>query len=729
MVLAAFLTAAVATAADTPTTNTWDGGGTADGDGSWNTATNWAPDGVPDAAATAIAVLPVPATRSRTVTVDRAVAVRELHQPAGGPHPNRLVLQADLRVGRYVGGCAAVIEVGPHTFTVGTDDSTAPGHNNLPSPAGTGVVAKTGTGTYSLGYPGAPPFTGTFRVENGTLVGYYPRVNNAVTVQVNPGATFKLVAAADRQTFTNLVLSGAGFNNAGAFCCEDNATFNDSSWLLAGDTTINVTAGRTLTIDGSGGLRSERDVVLTKIGEGRLQLGFPGARLRNKIVVAAGTLDASAGRFPNCAVTVRSNAVLIAPTERVGPVTVEPGGTWQKERAQSPVMGELLAAPPPPLPWNLAALSEPPQVFQDPTRSTNDVRAIFYAGLPWQGKPTRVFAYYGIPETAAGKKVPAMVLVHGGGGSAYLPWVRLWLSRGYAAIAMDTCGAISGGGHQNHPRHEHGGPPGWGGFDQLDEPPQDQWTYHAVADVILAHSLLRSLPQVDPDKIGLTGISWGGYLACIVAGVDPRFKFAAPVYGCGFLADNSVWVTGFGTQEFPRLGPAKTRQWSQLWDPAMYLRRAQLPLLWVTGANDFAYPLDSLQKSYRLPRGPRALSVRVGMAHGHGGPGENPPEIYALAQSLFAGGAPLARITAHGHDDRRAWARVASAVPIKQAQFHYTTGTGLWQSRVWKTVPAAYDTTTGQVSAPLPEGVAACYFNVIDDRDLVVSSEHEDFTR
>ena len=32
-----------------------------------------------------------------------------------------------------------------------------------------------------------------------------------------------------------------------------------------------------------------------------------------------------------------------------------------------------------------------------------------------------------------------------------------------------------------------------------------------------------------------TGVSWGGYLTCIASSLDPRFAFAAPVYGCGAL--------------------------------------------------------------------------------------------------------------------------------------------------------------------------------------------------
>ena len=112
--------------------------------------------------------------------------------------------------------------------------------------------------------------------------------------------------------------------------------------------------------------------------------------------------------------------------------------------------------------WDVKALFVAPKVFDDPQHSTNDVKAIFYEGLPWKGNPTRVFAYCGVPKTDGKTKVPAMVLVHGGDGSAFVPWVRLWVSRGYAAIAMDTCGCIRRG-----VRHEYGGPMGWGGSIRL----------------------------------------------------------------------------------------------------------------------------------------------------------------------------------------------------------------------------------------------------------------------
>ena len=122
----------------------------------------------------------------------------------------------------------------------------------------------------------------------------------------------------------------------------------------------------------------------------------------------------------------------------------------------------------PPPHWDLAVLGKPPATYPAAEPKAKDVKSLYYEGLPFQGKPTRVFAYYGVPKLAAGKRAAAMVLVHGGGGTAFDVWVRLWNSRGYAAIAMDLCGCVPVGTYGHWQRHPAGGPPGWGGFDQID---------------------------------------------------------------------------------------------------------------------------------------------------------------------------------------------------------------------------------------------------------------------
>lgn len=366
-------------------------------------------------------------------------------------------------------------------------------------------------------------------------------------------------------------------------------------------------------------------------------------------------------------------------------------------------------------PWDIRALSDAPKVYEAKTEEPA-VRALFFESVPWQGRPTRVFAYYGAP---AGKKLPAMVLIHGGGGTAFAEWVRLWNKRGYAAIAMDTVGTMPDKADPAKPwnparkRHEFSGPAGWGDFESVDKPTTDQWSYHAVAAAILAHSLLRSFPEVDAKRIGVTGISWGGYLTNIVAGVDDRFRFAAPVYGCGFLGEDSAWL-----KDFAKLGPERAKKWLSLWDPSVYLPAAKMPMLWVTGTNDFAYPFPSLQKSYRLPKGERTLSIRVRMKHSHPD-GALPEEIAAFADSVVRKGRPLARIvkSAPGRVEYKSKSRIV------RAELNYTRDDGRWQERRWESAPAQVDSRAA--AGTVPTGTTASYINLFDDRGLVVSSEHQ----
>jgi alpha-L-fucosidase len=368
--------------------------------------------------------------------------------------------------------------------------------------------------------------------------------------------------------------------------------------------------------------------------------------------------------------------------------------------------------------WDMTELSKPPRTYDDPKHSTDQVKAIFFDGVPWQGKPTRVFAYCGVPKSKDGRKVPAVVLVHGAGGSASLTWVKLWLDRGYAVIGMDTCGNVPGTQWNNFTRHEHAGPPGWGGFDQTDLPPRDQHTFHAVADIILAHSLIRSLPGVDPDRVALIGGSWGGYLSAIAAGIDHRFRCIVPVYGCGFVHVNSAWLP-----QFQEMGPAKADYWSSLWDPSVYLRGAKTPILWVSGTNDFAYPLDSLRASYELPEGPRTLAIRVRMPHNQETSSQC-KEVHAFVESHLRGGQPLAQVAIRRRHGQQVGARFRGPSPMVKAELNYTLDAGPWTQRNWQTIPAELDAAAGTAAGVLPQGATAYYFSLIDQRGLAVSTEH-----
>lgn len=360
-------------------------------------------------------------------------------------------------------------------------------------------------------------------------------------------------------------------------------------------------------------------------------------------------------------------------------------------------------------PWNLASVRQPPRVSL--AIESGGVTSLFYDGEPYHGKPTRVFAYLARPEKVQGK-LPAMVLVHGGGGTAFKEWALLWAKRGYIALAMDLAGQGA-----DKKRLPDGGPPqDDGGKFQADQV-KDYWSYHAVANVIRAASLLASLPEVDPQRIGITGISWGGYLTCIVAGLDDRLKVAIPVYGCGFLNEDSAWVP-----RFAKMAAAQRTLWLDNFDPSRYLGQARMPVLFVNGTNDFAYPLDSYQKSYRLVPN-RNLCVTVKMPHSHPH-GWAPGEIGLFADQYLAGGKPMPQIEKCERRKDKVVAKFRSELPPAGAALHYTMDTGPWKDRNWVTRKAAISGDT--ITAELPEARPLVYFlTVSDNRKATVSSEHE----
>ncbi len=376
-------------------------------------------------------------------------------------------------------------------------------------------------------------------------------------------------------------------------------------------------------------------------------------------------------------------------------------------------------------PWNLEQLSQPPAY--EWIDQTGAVRSLFYEGEPYGGKPTRVFAYYATPGTLSGqpdgdRKLPAVVLIHGGGGTAFREWAELWAKRGYAAIAMDLAGCRPVEGEnahrpENRTRLADGGP-GQGDdtkFGAIGQPASEQWPYHAVAAAIGAHSLVRSFPEVDAKRTAVTGISWGGYLTCIVAGVDSRFQAAVPVYGCGYLHENSAWL-----DQFKKMSSEERERWVMLWDPSRYLPAVSMPILFVNGTNDFAYPLDSYMKSYNAVPGAKQLCVTVNMPHGHP-PGWAPQEIGLFIDQHLRGEAGLPVVGEPKLENGQIRVTVASGTKIKAAALHRTSDGGPINKRTWHTEPA---TVEGEIvrAEPVPAETTAWFFTVTDERGAIASS-------
>ena len=380
--------------------------------------------------------------------------------------------------------------------------------------------------------------------------------------------------------------------------------------------------------------------------------------------------------------------------------------------------------------WNNPQLFATPRTFPVDTASPvsapadfapfvakDGITPVFFEGEPLAGNPTRVFAWLGVPSSPG--PFPGVVLVHGGGGTAYRDWVKIWMDRGYAAIAMDTNGATPLGEETMRVKakgHAFAGPSAKAsGIPFSELPPRDQWVYHAVSTVIRAHSLLRATPRVDSERIGLTGISWGGVMTEITAAIDNRFKCAAPVYACGFLGEDSFWLD----KHFQEATPAQSALWLSLWDPAQYIPLIKMPVLFTDGTNDKFFRLGSWQKTTALSTAPTTLSLRVRMTHGHA-PHGDPAEVAVFMDSFLKGGKPLPVIGQQGRDGDSAWVKFTSADDVSAARFNYTTDTGPWLARNWLNAPVKL--APGRINAAIPPGTTAYYFNLTAARGANVSS-------
>ena len=240
--------------------------------------------------------------------------------------------------------------------------------------------------------------------------------------------------------------------------------------------------------------------------------------------------------------------------------------------------------------------------------------------------------------------------------------------------------------------------------------------YHAVADTILAHSLLRSHPNVNPENIGVMGISWGGVITSTVVGIDTRFAFGIPTYGCGHLANA-------GNQYGNALG--NNTVYREIWDPIHYLPRAAMPLLWQSWPEDKHFPLDCQALSYQRSSGPRLVSLRPGMGHGHGPPW-NHADSYAFAKSVIETGKPWCKQTEVATKHGMAKASFNSSKTFETAVLVSTCNLGVTGSRHWVESPASlrHDTGLWTATAPLPKNTTGWFLNC-KVGDLIASTDFQ----
>jgi dipeptidyl aminopeptidase/acylaminoacyl peptidase len=203
--------------------------------------------------------------------------------------------------------------------------------------------------------------------------------------------------------------------------------------------------------------------------------------------------------------------------------------------------------------------------------------------IPGPGGP--IHTWIASPAGAGDEPLPTIVDVHGGPLGAWAPSphveVVLLCARGYRVILPNIRGSTGYGRDWITPHLGN-----WGGPDAED--------VHAAVDHAIAEGL------ADPERLGVLGLSYGGFMVNWLVGTTDRFKGAVSV--AGVTNQVSAWSVGDAGVEFNRtslLGaPLDPEGVAKLWrqSPLSNVANVHTPLLLLQGQDDLrCMPEDNVQ--------------------------------------------------------------------------------------------------------------------------------------
>jgi len=208
--------------------------------------------------------------------------------------------------------------------------------------------------------------------------------------------------------------------------------------------------------------------------------------------------------------------------------------------------------------------------------------AVHYAGPDGQQVPAWLFVPKNLDRT---KKHPAVVWIHGDGVNqnydgwhvqrnyaVYYSFHQYLLQKGYVVIAPDYRGSIGYGKAWREAVH----------MDVGGKDAKDAW---------MAANYLKTLNYVDADRLGVWGLSYGGFFTLIAATDQPTlYRAAVDVAG---VADYAMYYEDpyHGGWTMSRIGtPEEHPQVYAQASPLSHVDRLERPLLVLHGTSDVNVP-------------------------------------------------------------------------------------------------------------------------------------------
>ena len=222
---------------------------------------------------------------------------------------------------------------------------------------------------------------------------------------------------------------------------------------------------------------------------------------------------------------------------------------------------------------DMAAKAKTDSIYAARSKGVMDFSKIKYRS---RAGDMEVPAYLFAPTAKRGARGhAAMVWVHGGvhgdWGQTMLPFVKEAVERGYVIVTPDYRGS-NGYGAAHYNAIDYGG-------KELD-------------DVMAAYDYLKTLPYVDPDRVGIMGWSHGGFITShLVMRDETPFKAAAAivpvtnlVFRLGYKGPN--YQRSFATQQALRGLPHERQEEYIKRSPLYQVEKLKTPILVHVATND-----------------------------------------------------------------------------------------------------------------------------------------------
>ena len=329
-----------------------------------------------------------------------------------------------------------------------------------------------------------------------------------------------------------------------------------------------------------------------------------------------------------------------------------------------------------------------PKIVRDLGEQTLDgvsVHKVVFRSMTVGGETQDVFAI--IARPAGNGPFPGVLWLHGGWGSSDAAQAIRYAKAGYVSISPDLPGIAD---PKNCPNSVGPWAARFGKLGKRGKPdPTADETFDAEVAALQAFDLLAAQPGVMKDRIGVAGISMGGYSTTMITGLlGKRVRAAYSKFGCGFYDRGSEW-----SPALKDLPDDQREAWLYHFDAGRRASGIQAPYFIAAAASDRYFWPPAVNSTLSAIPGARNQAYAPANHRLTGIPGEDKLDLLYFAYWLKGEGDPFPSVTMEScatlaDGGKKISFSVQTALPIATATAFITAGGESWVKSAWESIPA-----------------------------------------